>query len=236
MSQTFKAMTFNIKVGVDSHPASLAADLLACDPDLCSIQEVGEGWQMGVPISQTRYLAASINASNSLYAPALHDSIGGQFGVGLISKQALCFQAQILLPKDQDEQRTLLIATVDSLIPNQPQPLTLFITHLSIFEPERLIQAQMIASYARKVEGPLLLLGDLNDHPQSATLNALYETGLTDPWSTLGQGDGLTFSVKDPNRRIDYILQQGLHCHKIMVDTERHSSDHFPLIAELSFT
>ena len=230
-----RVATFNIKVGVDSHPTTLASDLLALRLDLLALQEIGERWRMGVPISQTHYLAAAQQHPYLHFAPALTDrETGGQFGIAMTSKWPLKKMKQELLPQQEDEQRTLFITQIDP--PHwSGSSVTILTAHLSVKEPERVEQAQHIARLAQEVQGPLLVIGDLNDRPQTPTLKVLYEAGLKDPWRALyPQEEGYTFSVKNPHRRIDYLLYRHLRCTDIQVMTQVKSSDHFPLLAEFT--
>jgi len=230
---SLSALTFNIKVGVDSHTSALARDLLAIERrlgrlQLISLQEVGRCWQMGVPIHQAEHLAAALGHSSARFAPALTDSLGGHFGVAASAEVSLEAPQQWLLPRDRDEQRTL--ASYQLRPKGWPQPITAMITHLSISQEEREAQARFIAAQVEACEGPLILLGDLNDLPDSETLKTLGAAGLTDHWPALhGEERGFSFSVKEPNRRIDYLLTRGLRCVELELLTWVKSSDHFPL-------
>ena len=228
------ALSFNLKVGVDSSPAALAADLARIQAargglDLCSLQEVGRGWRMGAPIHQSAYLASSLGHEGVAFAPALTDDLGGQFGVAATAAWGLRDLRQDLLPRERDEQRTLLRCSVAPPSWGGAR-VRVLVTHLSVEPAERLAQAQYIAAEAAAEEGPLLLLGDLNDLPGSAPLEALAAAGLRDPWEELHPGDlGYTFSVKRPNRRIDYLLYRGLRCDAVEREEWSVSSDHLPL-------
>ena len=229
----FTALTFNIKVGVDSHPQALARDLLALERslgrlNLLSLQEVGRCWQMGVPVHQAAYLAACLQHRAVQFAPALTDSLGGQFGVALTADSSLTARHQLLLPRELDEQRTLLSTRYTPA--GWSRSITVLCTHLSIKEAERVAQAALIATVVRETSGPIILLGDLNDHPDSETLSHLKQAGLKDHWRERhGEALGYSFSVKSPNRRIDYLLTRGLRCVELELLTWVHSSDHLPL-------
>ena len=227
------ALSFNIKVGVDSSPATIARDLLGAERalgtlHLCALQEVGRCWQMGVPVHQAAYLASCLRHQAHHFAPALTDDEGGQFGVAVTATYPLEGVQQRLLPRVVDEQRSLLSFTLSP--EGWSRPLNVLTTHLSVSQEEREAQARVIADEVRRTEGPLLLLGDLNDLPNSLTLSTLIEAGLTDHWREHhGEALGYSFSVKQPNRRIDYLLSRGLTCLEIKLLTALKSSDHFPL-------
>lgn len=227
------ALTFNLKVGVDSHPQVIARDLLAIERQrgqlhLVSLQEVGRCWQMGAPIHQARYLASALKHPSAHFAPALTDSEGGHFGVALTASGPLSSPTQWLLPRSLDEQRTLL--RCEFTPQGWPCSIAVYVTHLSIKQTEREAQAAQLAEQVCHERGPALVLGDLNDLPESLTLATLRAAGLEDHWEAK-RGDelGYSFSVKDPNRRIDYLLSKGLHCQELALLTWVKSSDHFPL-------
>jgi len=229
-----RALSFNLKVGVDSSPAALAADLARVQAarggvDLCALQEVGRGWRMGVPIDQAAYLAAALGHPAARFSPALTDDRGGQFGVAVTGAWALEGARRELLPRERDEQRTLLSCSVAP--PSWGgRRVRVLVTHLSVEPAERLAQARRVAAAAAAEEGPLLLLGDLNDLPDSAPLAALAAAGLRDPWAALRPGDdGYTFSVKRPHRRIGCLLCRDLRCDAIDREAWSVSSDHLPL-------
>lgn len=229
----FTALTFNLKVGVDSHPQILARDILRIEKqrgrlDLVSLQEVGRFWQMGVPIHQARYLASVLAHSSIYFAPALTDALGGQFGVALTASTALEHIQQWRLPQVLDEQRTVFKS--DFTPPGWTSAISVWVTHLSIKQAEREAQAAYISELTLQEPGPMILLGDLNDLPDSLTLNTFKNAGFIDHWQAHhGYELGFSFSVKDPNRRIDYLLTRGLRCTELELLTSIRSSDHFPL-------
>ena len=63
--------SFNIKVGVDSSLAQLAADLYKLNLDLCAYQEIAQDWSLGTSIDQLSYLSSSQQHSNSIFFPLL---------------------------------------------------------------------------------------------------------------------------------------------------------------------
>ncbi|MCA9547439.1 MAG: endonuclease/exonuclease/phosphatase family protein [Myxococcales bacterium] len=224
-------MTYNIRVGVESDLPSLAAAIRAAGvPDLIAFQEIGVGWYMGGGADQPAALAAAVGLEHHRFAGALRRDDGGQFGVALAARWPLTDVEITPLPRDTDEQRVLLRAVLDT-----PQgPITVFCTHLSVAGPERLEQARVIHAAVQGTPGPVILLGDLNDRPQTPTLEVL-RAGLTDCFDARGEGPSVTFSVVDPHRRIDYILCGGGlgPSGPARVIREATASDHFPLVARI---
>jgi endonuclease/exonuclease/phosphatase family metal-dependent hydrolase len=236
-----KAISFNLKVGVDSHLSQLAADLYQINPDIAVFQEIGHGWQMGVPVDQSAYLCSALSFQYRYFAPALQNIAGGQFGISLISRFPISDCTYQYLPQIKDEQRVLLSAKISS-----PEgDFWLFNTHLSIIPEDR---AQQIDTILQAIEIknqseplPILLMGDFNEPCHSQVIQSLCQRlNLIDCWLFTHPNtpieEGFSFSVKKPNRRIDYLLVKGftiLECHVLK---EFKSSDHFPISAQLTLT
>ena len=234
---TFTIATFNIRVGVDSSLAHVASDCTQLQSDLLCLQEIGCGWNMGTAIHQTAYLAAAQQHPYYHFVPALTDSQGGQFGIATSSSYEIHTIQTYHLPQLKDEQRVcLLYQLFDS---SQQSTLTVVTTHLSIYEQERHMQAQFIANLIQKITTPVIVIGDLNDVASSPTLQSLYACGLKDAWTEIYPQKapqlGYTFSTTNPNRRIDYILYNGLSCQSVHLRTDLLSSDHYPLCATFQF-
>ena len=238
---TLSLMTYNIRLGIESSLAEVGFCAAAGgSPDLLALQEVGVRWQMGEPVDQPAVLAEQLGLPYSAFAGALTDRSGGRFGVALLSRWPLLSVDVALLPRLEDEQRVLLHVLVDS----EPR-IHVFNTHLSIHAPERLLQARRLAETLAHVRGPTLVMGDFNDLPGSEvheTIRAGVDQGpgagqaLVDLFDAKGEGAPLTFSVREPNRRIDYLMcGGGLRPLSARVRCEAEASDHFPLIGTVDF-
>ena len=235
MSQTpavYTAMTYNIRVGVETSLAEIAAAVRAIGvPDVLALQEVGLRWRMGERVNQAAVIGAAIGLPYHAFAGALLDApTGGRFGVALLSRFALDGVHSTNLPREADEQRVILRARV-----NAPRPFVVLNTHLSVAPTERLAQAEQLAlAVAAEVE-PLVLMGDLNDRPGTACVTTAM-AHLTDCFDAVGEGQPETFSVADPHRRIDYI-GAGLGAYPAQtarVERGARASDHFPLWARVA--
>lgn len=234
---TLTVMTYNIRLGVETNLATIAQAIRAAGtPDILALQEIGDHWNMGERVDQTATLATALNHPHHTFSPALTDPQGGRYGIALTSRHPIEAITTTKLPRDTDEQRTLLTATLRTPL----GPIRTFVTHLSIHTHERLHQARTIAPLLAQAthQGPTLLLADLNDRPATPTLDALSQanTHLTDLYDTTGQGPPETFSVKTPHRRIDYLLCGGglIPTGPTRVVREATASDHFPLIGAVT--
>lgn len=230
--ETYTVMTYNIRVGVSSCLADVAAAVQQVGvPDVLALQEVGLRWRMGEAVNQAAVIGAAIGLPYHAFAGALLDApSGGRFGVALLSRHPLDGVHTTNLPREADEQRVILRARVVA-----PRPFVVLNTHLSVAPAERLAQAQQIALAVGAETDPVVLLGDLNDRPETPTITTAM-AGLTDCFDAVGAGPADTFSVADPHRRIDYIgVGNGAQPGDIAeVARQARASDHFPLWARIS--
>ncbi len=110
-------------------------------------------------------------------------------------------------------------------------------THLSTDPLERPGQAELLRREIEKIEGPVILGGDLNDIPGSPTWKSAH-AGLVDVGDSLGFGDVCTFPCRGADRRLDTIAvseEFALEAYHVETgDQTRSASDHFPVVADLT--
>lgn len=229
MGNSMRIMTYNVRVGVESSFADLAAAIQAVGvPDVLALQEIGVRWNMGEHIDQPAWLACALGLPSHAFGGALTDAKGGQFGVALCTRWPLEAVTIEPLPQGSDEQRVLLSARMLG-----PTPTHLFCTHLSVNTDERLLQAQVVGARVLATSGPALVLGDLNDRPDTPTVDAA-RGDLLDLFDAAGVGPAVTFSVVDPHRRIDYLFARGFRPRgAARVAREATASDHFPVVCDV---
>jgi endonuclease/exonuclease/phosphatase family metal-dependent hydrolase len=111
-------------------------------------------------------------------------------------------------------------------------------THLDLIEAPRLRHLDELAAFAETnlpKDAPLIVGGDLNAVPSSATWQRMQQFG-ADAFAAVGVGDGLTYSSTAPVRRIDGIFAdprlQPLKAEAIDSADVRIASDHRPLLVE----
>ncbi len=124
-----RVMTYNIRVGVETSMATIAAAVEGYAPDVLALQEVGHHWQMGERMDQAGYIAAALGSHHHVFAGALTDPHGGRFGVALVSRWPLSQVRNIKLPRASDEQRVCLVARAGEV--------WFACTHLSVASVER---------------------------------------------------------------------------------------------------
>ena len=82
---------------------------------------------------------------------------------------------------------------------------------------------------------PAVLMGDFNARPDWAQIEMVEVAGWVDSWAEAGTGDGFTSNSADPMHRIDYIFHtpdMTAVDAGVILST---ASDHFPVVADLSF-
>ena len=108
-------------------------------------------------------------------------------------------------------------------------------THLDYqYADGRLFEAEQMLSFLDGVNGPIILVGDLNDEPVGSAYK-LITVKFHDAWSDGIKTDGLSYPADKPVKRIDYIFYRkddAVRPRKSwVVDTE--ASDHRPVMSEL---
>jgi endonuclease/exonuclease/phosphatase family metal-dependent hydrolase len=110
-------------------------------------------------------------------------------------------------------------------------------THLDLIEQARLAHLDELAAFAaeRLADVPLIMGGDLNAVPASATWQRCAEFG-ADGFAAIGSGDGFTYSTLAPVRRIDALFADSrlrpIRAEVLDSADVRRASDHRPLLVE----
>ncbi|MGH3354909.1 MAG: endonuclease/exonuclease/phosphatase family protein [Nocardioidaceae bacterium] len=109
--------------------------------------------------------------------------------------------------------------------------------HLGLDADDRLPQAERVIQEADRLDGPVVVAGDLNEPPKGPAWEALRAAGFVDH----GDDDDLTYPADEPTKRIDAILVRGdvqVSRHKIpglQPELLRLASDHYPVTATLTW-
>ncbi len=246
--KTLRVATLNIwnRFGPwEERLAAIRAGVAALAPDLLGLQEVvrlGEG--EGDNLDQAAAIAEGFGYAIA-YSRA-HDE--RWFGNAILSRWPIARTHVYELPRlGTDERRTLLFGEIDSPF----GPIPMFVTHLNWkFAEGHVREAQLreivarIEALAKPPSFPALLVGDMNAEPDSDEIRFL--RGLTsfggggprvyfqDAFALAGDGSpGFTYAkrnpfaapLREPDRRIDYVLVHGRD--------ERHRGD--PIEASVCF-
>jgi glycerophosphoryl diester phosphodiesterase len=239
--QDVTAMTYNIHHGAD-HAEQLDLERIAREvegsgADVVALQEVDNHWgERSGGADQTAELAdrlgmhAVYGANLDLDPPAAGQP-RRQYGTAILSRFPIRSSRNTLLPRPAGgEQRGLLEAVVKV----NGRPLRVANTHLQHNNAdERLAQALKMDELLGAAKEPTVLMGDLNATPDQPELAPLWGR-FDDAWLRAGTGDGFTYPVEAPDRRIDYILASkcGLDVERAAVRSGQ-GSDHLPVTAEV---
>lgn len=233
-----KVMTYNIhhcnppseKVKIDVE--AIARVINQEKPDLVALQEVDNHTERsGKGLNQARELAR-LTGMKSFFVKAL-DYQGGEYGVAVLSRLPIVDSVGYLLPRKPElggEDRAVAAITVQ--LPKNKKVIFAS-THLDLKEGNRLSQSEGIVRHFKDAGLPMILAGDFNAMPGSATIN-YFDQHFT---RTCKQNCLPTIPVETPNRAIDFIMfnpANGFRALSTRVISEKYASDHLPVVAELA--
>lgn len=212
----------------------IAGVITSVSPDLVALQEVDRNTERTGKVDQAQELAR-LTGMESAYGRTM-DYQGGQYGVAVLSRLPIRETQIHPLPVTEDwEPRILFQTTIE--LPDS-RTLQFISTHLDHHgdNRNRLASVPVIEKWAKDNPKSLaLLLGDLNDTPDSPVLKPI----LTH-WTMTNAGKPLfTIPVENPKRQIDFILFRPQNCWKAVktwVLEETIASDHRPIVSVLELT
>jgi endonuclease/exonuclease/phosphatase family metal-dependent hydrolase len=228
-----RVMTFNIQSGLGGLE-EVAEVILAAAPDVVALQEVDVGSRRARGLHQPAALAERTGLKYHAHFRTT-DLHGGAYGVALLSRFPLEAVAQHPLPVPPGtEPRTLAHAVmrVDG------REVSIYVTHLTRRPFNGRVRMLQSVALLKRIAGdsrPKLLLGDLNDTPDSRTLRLL-KREMMDVFALRGEGPADTYPLPSflPDQRIDYVLA----CDHFLPRRSRvlrvKASDHYPVVADLT--
>ena len=210
--------------------ASIARMMLELDADAVALQELDSCTTRTGGIFQIDRLARLMRWHYA-YAPAMPYR-GGSYGIGVVCRNRIGHHYTIALPPG-GEPRTVAVVELDDCIVAS--------THLDLQAETQVREAEYINRIFTERYGesnkPVFLLGDLNAQPDSQTLQTLKQH-----WTVLSV-EGNTYSSREPEMCIDYVLQlnNGVPCRVTdsQIATRFHSgdvtqaSDHLPIYVDV---
>jgi endonuclease/exonuclease/phosphatase family metal-dependent hydrolase len=229
----------------------LAAAVRRLDPDILALQEVDRGQERSHHVDLTDVAAAAMGAVDQRFVPALAGTPGAAwapasdpdepstaaYGVSLLSRYPATAWRVLRLPRIPFRvPRTGAHLWPERLAPEEPRvavagrfatpegPLTAVSTHLSFVPGWGQLQLLAVRRALAGVDGPVVLLGDLNLRGRQPELLTGYRP--------LGRRP--TMPADRPDHQIDHILLRGELGRVRAVDNpEMDLSDHRPLVVEL---
>ncbi|HYH99513.1 endonuclease/exonuclease/phosphatase family protein [Hyalangium sp.] len=228
-----RVMTFNIQSGLRGLDG-VAEVIRSAHPDIVALQEVDRGSRRAGGLDQTAVLAQQTGLPYHAHFRTT-DLYGGAYGIALLSRFPLEALAQYPLPVPRGaEPRTVAHA----LMQVAGREVSVYVTHL-IRRPfngdARMRQSALIAGLLDRDPRPKLLMGDLNDDPDSRTVRLL-RRDLTDVVAASGQGSRGTYPLPlpfSPTLRIDYVLACDAFVPLRSEVLHVGASDHYPVVADV---
>lgn len=224
-SHQLRVLTYNVRnaKGLDeaTNYRRIADILQTSKADVIALQELDSVTYRSKQVDVLQKLS-ELTGMFAVYAPAI-DYNGGKYGVGVLSKEKPLSFRYLSLP-GREEKRVLLVVEFERYV--------FLCTHLSLTEEDRINTVNIINQETIAFKKPVLLAGDLNDHPNSSFMQSLQQQ-----W-TLLSGTGYSFPANKPERCIDYILTRKNDPFKVksaIVMDEPVASDHRPVLVELEW-
>lgn len=230
-----RVMTYNIHHGrgIDGvlDLERIAHIIVESSADIVALQEVDRHVERSEQLDIVARLAELTELEHTAFGKNI-DLQGGSYGNAVLSRYPITSQQNNHLRQlATGEQRGVLEVVVDV----DGRRLTLLNTHLDHREDEseRLFNIRQIREeiLPRFDDDCLIFAGDFNDIPGSDMHREMRKM-LDDAWPAAGNGEGLTFPSKEPDRRIDYVWHGEALDPRSGVVLETPASDHLPLVIE----
>lgn len=229
-----KVMSFNIHHGANTENLATLdkmADLIkSSGADIVGLQEVDSVCKRSGNVDQAKYLGEK---SGLYYTFVKHFSYdGGSYGQALLSRFPIKSTHNKRLPVYSSTTNGEVALLVSSLSLPKNVNLNVAVAHLDYRnEASRVKQVDTLHKILKGYKRKLILMGDMNATPESETmLQLMKEFELTQ------QPQQFTFPVKEPIKKIDYILVQkgkGIKSKEAVV-LEDQSSDHRAIMSVLT--
>ncbi len=225
---TYRIMSYNIRSGrgmdnvIDLQRIADVINKLS--PNVVAVQEVDNMTGRSGKVDVLRELANETLMFPIFSAAIPHD--GGQYGVGILSKEKPVRTYSLPLP-GKEEARTLLVVEFDKFI--------MGCTHFSLTEEDRMTSVDIIRKEAEKAVKPFFIAGDLNAEPDSPVMESVQKDFLL-----LNNPKQFTFPANEPRECIDYIAaykkeNAPFTALRSWVVNEPVASDHRPVVIDVRF-
>ena len=207
---TIRVATFNMAAARVSSLTEIAKAIKALNADVVAIQEVDVLTDRSGNVDQPKKLA-ELTGLNIEFGRAI-DFDGGQYGLAIASKYPILKTEVTQLPSGNREQRIVFEAHID--VPGFNAPITVFNAHLDTKEDPtmRVGQVRELNDTAIDTRGIKILLGDMNDVPESVTYRELsrYWNNITDQ-----NVDFRSWPAGNPEIQVDYVMTSKAQVWKI---------------------
>lgn len=230
-NNSLRVMSYNIRNarGLDDKTDySRIAEVVKKElPDVVAIQELDKKTKRSNNRDVLREIAKDVDMTPSFGAAI--DFQGGQYGIGILSKDKPIKVESYPLP-GSEEKRCLLAVEFDRFV--------LFCSHWSLTPKDRLASVAIITNKMKEQKKPVFLCGDFNAQSDEESILELQEN-----WTILS-GNNNTFPANAPKIRIDYICAadpNGKISHEKWLEAVKNSdvvsetvaSDHRPVVVDV---
>lgn len=250
---SLRVATFNIQQGADSHGnldlSRTARTIRRTGADIVGLNEVDKHWGDRSDWQDQPARLADMLQMHVYFAP-IYDLAPPEegkprreYGLAILSRypitQTKNHSITRLSSQGEDPKPEPAPGFPEVIVDVDGSPVHVYATHLDFRGDPSVRKAQVAETrdiladdddHARQV-----LMGDFNAEPDAPELEPLFDD-LTDMWTAAGNGAGLTFPAKDPQKRIDYITassnmaDRGVRTRVPKTQT----SDHRPVVAQLN--
>lgn len=218
-----RVATFNIRhgLGVDGRLDldRTASVIRRIDPQLIALQELDRGLDRSGRTDQPSAIEEATGLAVR-FRPTVARPGGGEYGIALASTESLEVDFLKLPRRHDEEARGALVARWHGIL--------VVATHLSTFRAARRMQVRALASSIEGHDGPVLLLGDLND--RGFGLGPLRRAGLE-----FSRGSGRWLRRRPWAQPIDHIAGGGGVRIVASGTIASPASDHASLFADVEF-
>jgi endonuclease/exonuclease/phosphatase family metal-dependent hydrolase len=221
-----RVATWNIRAARSAPLEAIAAELEAMDADVIALQEVDVLTRRSGFVDEPAILARRLGFHYAFAASIKWDA--GDYGLAVLSRWPLVDVRRHRLRFAEGSEPRIVMEVAVCM---DGRPLRLFNHHAdgrsASREPGMVELREIVRSH---VGGGLLLLGDLNEFPDGAGVQALINTGLIDIGA---EGNAHTAS----HGRIDYLLADGPVASALSSATvwRTDKSDHHAVVADLEW-
>jgi endonuclease/exonuclease/phosphatase family metal-dependent hydrolase len=211
-------------------PDRIARVILETNPDLVAIQEIDRKTGRVADADQMAQLA-ELTGMSAAFARSI-DYDGGEYGNVILTPHEILGTETIQLPGK--EPRSAIRAEV--LVPDAGQ-VSFICTHLTLIRDRQWDSVPLLNQLADDAPdgNPIILAGDFNTNPESATVKMLLES-----WDQAGRGQDLkSYPSEEPLEQIDYVFARpkgDAALPKTTAIAETIASDHRPLLATIALT
>ncbi len=220
-----RVLSWNLHHGVGEDDkldlARIAKVISEQKPDLVALQEIDRKCTRTKGVDQAAELARLTGLQMS-FGKAM-DFGGGEYGQVVLSRFPIASTQVHQLPGDGEPR-----IAVEVEVKMDDKPLRMISVHLDHQQDSRrLKQAEALAKAVENRHEPMVLAGDFNDGPDSATLKAFAQQ-----WHAAPKKEPkLTCPAAKPDSEIDHILLRGLEAKETAtVLPESVASDHRPVV------